>query len=139
MFGFGDPLSSYLNDHLAGSTAGLNLARRVAEDLADEIEQDRDALLDVMERLSVSRDRVRVAAGWGAEKLLRYSPLSSLEELEALSLGVEGKLAQWKTLRHTHGDDPRLAGIDFDELAARAQSQRRRLERQRLRAAEEAF
>jgi hypothetical protein len=33
--------------------------------------------------------------------------------------------------------DPRLADVDFDELAARAQSQRRRLERQRLRAAEE--
>ena len=135
----GDPLSSYLNDHLAGSTAGLNLARRVAEAMAGEIEEDREALLDVMERLSVGQDRIRVAAGWGAEKVLRYAPLSRLEELEALSLGVEGKLALWKTLRHTHGDDPRLAGVDFDELAHRAQSQRRRLERQRLRAAEEAF
>jgi hypothetical protein len=139
MLGFGNPLSSYLNDHLAGSTAGLNLARRVAEEMAGEIEEDREALLDVMERLSVGQDRIRVAAGWGAEKVLRYSPLSRLEELEALSLGVEGKFALWKTLRHTNGDDPRLAGVDFEELAARAQSQRRRLERRRLRAAEEAF
>ena len=97
------------------------------------------ALLDVMERLSIGQDQIRVAIGWGAEKALRYSPLSRLEQLEALSLGVEGKLALWKTLRHTHGDDPRLAGVDFDELAGRAQSQRRRLERQRLSAAEEAF
>jgi hypothetical protein len=117
----------------------VNLARRVAEEMADEIEEDRAALLDVMERLSVGQDRIRVAAAWGAEKVLRFSPLSRLEELEALSLGVEGKLAVWRTLRHTHGDDPRLAGVDFDELAGRAQSQRRRLERRRLRAAEEAL
>jgi hypothetical protein len=139
MLGFGDPLWTYLNDHLAGSTLGVSLARRVAEPMADEIEDDRRSLLDVMERLSVGQDRIRVAAGWGAEKVLRYSPLSRLEELEALSLGVEGKLALWRTLRHTHGSDPRLAGVDFDALAGRAQSQRRRLERRRLRAAKDAL
>lgn len=63
-----------------------------------------------------------------------YGPL-----LEALALGVEGKLALWRSLRHTHGSDLRLAGVDLDELATCAQSQRRRLERQRLRAAEEAL
>jgi hypothetical protein len=139
MLGFGDPLSSYLNDHLAGSTLGVNLARRVAAAMAEEIEEDRRALLDVMERLSVGQDRIKVAAGWTAEKALRYSPISRLEELEALSLGVEGKLALWRTLRHTHGADPRLAGVDLDELIARAESQRRRLERQRMSAAAEAL
>jgi hypothetical protein len=140
VLGFGgDGLSTYLNDHLAGATAGVNLARRVAGDLAGDIEEDREALLDVMQRLAVGQDRLRVAAGWGAEKALRYAPLSRLEELEALSLGVEGKLALWRTLRHTYGDDPRLAGVDFDELAGRAQSQRRRLERRRLSAAEDAL
>ena len=137
MLGFGDPLSGYLNDHLAGSTVGLNLARRVAPGMAAEIEEDRETLLAVMERLSVGPDRIRVVAGWGAEKALRYSPVGRLQELEALALGVEGKLALWRTLRHVRGDDPRLAGIDFDELVGRAQSQRRRLERRRLRAAEE--
>jgi hypothetical protein len=140
MLGFGeDPLSSYLKNHLAGSTVGVNLARRVADAMADEIDEDRRSLLDVMERLSVSPDPVRVAMGWSAEKALRYSPLSRLEELEALSLGVEGKLALWRTLRHTHGADPRLAGVDLDELIDRAQSQRRRLERQRTSAAAEAL
>jgi hypothetical protein len=156
----GDRLSIYLNDHLAGSTLGMNLARRAAgsnrdtsygpvlEAIAQEIEQDRDALLDVMARLSVGEDRLKVAVAWGAEKagrlklngaLLRYSPLSRLEELEALSLGVEGKLALWRTLRHTHGSDARLSSVDLDALIARAQSQRRRLERQRMSAADEAL
>jgi hypothetical protein len=155
-----DRLSIYLNDHLAGATAGANLARRAAvnnrstdygdvlDAVADEIEQDRETLVEVMRRLSVGQDRIKVALAWGAEQasrlkpngeLLGYSPLSRLEELEALSLGVEGKLAMWRTLRRTHGDDPRLRGVDLDALVERARSQRRRLERLRDRAADEAL
>jgi len=120
----------------------------VLEALAEEIDEDRRALLAVMERLEVGEDHLKIALAWGAEKVGRlklngelfgYSPLSRLEELEALSLGVEGKLALWRTLRSTHGEDPRLAGIDLDELIGRAQSQRRRLERRRLEAAGEAL
>jgi hypothetical protein len=155
-----DRLSIYLNDHLAGATAATRLARRAAANnrstpygealdaLAEELEQDRRTLVEVMRRLSVGQDRLKVALAWGAEQasrlklngeLLRYSPLSRLEELEALSLGVEGKLALWKALQQTHGDDPRLGGVDLGVLVARAQSQRRRLERQRARAADEAL
>jgi hypothetical protein len=155
-----DRLSVYLNDHLAGATAGVNLARHAAESnrstsygraldaLAEEIADDRATLLAVMERLSVGRDHLKVALAWGLERagrlkpsgeLVGYSPLSRLEELEGLALGVEGKLALWQTLRRTHGADPRLRAIDFGELIARARSQRRRLERQRIRAADEAL
>jgi hypothetical protein len=161
MLGFGDDrLSIYLNDHLAGSTGGVELARRIAgrnrstsygpalERLVEEIEEDRRTLKEIMERLSVRRDRLKVLFAWGAEKagrlklngeLIRYSPLSRLEELEGLSLGVEGKLAMWQTLRDTYGDDPRLRGIDFEELIKRARSQRRRLEQQRRRAGHDAL
>jgi hypothetical protein len=45
----------------------------------------------------------------------------------------------WRTLRRTHGDDPRLRGVDLDALVERARSQRRRLERLRDRAADEAL
>jgi hypothetical protein len=156
----GDRLSIYLNDHLAGSTVGLDLARRTASEnegssygrvlaeVAEEIAQDREALVDIMDRLSVGHDRLKLAGAWAAEKLGRlklngslvsYSPLSRLEELEGLSLGVEGKLSLWQALKLTHGDDPRLRGVDFDALIARARSQRRRLERQRRKAAQEAL
>ena len=57
-----------------------------------------------------------------------------------LRVGTRGsKLALWQALRHTRAADPRLEGIDLDELIARARSQRRRLERLRLRAADDAF
>jgi hypothetical protein len=155
-----DRLSIYLNDHLAGATVGVRLARRAAASnrstgygealraIADEIEEDRQTLEDVMRRLAVGRDHLKLALAWGAEQasrlklngeLLGYSPLSRLEEIEALSLGVEGKAALWKALRGTHGDDPRLRGVDLETLIGRAQSQRRRLERQRIRAAGEAL
>jgi hypothetical protein len=161
MLGFGENhLSVYLNDHLAGATAGVNLARRAAghdrsgaggdplDAVAEEIEEDRRTLLDVMERLSVGHDRVRAAIGWGTEQasrlklggaLIGHSPLRRLEELEALSLGVAGKLALWQALRHTHGEDPRLESIDLEDLIGRARSQRSRIERRRARAAEEAL
>jgi hypothetical protein len=161
MLGLGEnPLSIYLNDHLAGATAGVNLARRAADSnretaygevldsLAEEIEQDRRALEHVMDRLSVRRDRARAILGWAAQQATRLKPngdlfgytrLSRLEEIEALSLGVAGKLALWNALSLTHASDPRLAEIDFDELIARGRSQRRRLEHQRTRAAQEAL
>lgn len=148
-----DRLSIYLNDHLAGSTAGVNLARRVERHagvvgLADEIEQDLKTLVELMDRLGVSQDRAKAAIAWAAEKAARLklqgelfgdSPLNRLEELEALALGVEGKLCLWEALSQTHGTDPRLAGIDLGELIERARSQRGQLEQERLRAADEAF
>jgi len=145
MLGLGEPpLSIYLNDHLAGATVGVNLAHRAAPGaIAVEIEEDRDALVQIMDRLGVGRDPVKLAVGWAAVQAarLRFAavPLSGLEEIEALALGVEGKLALWQVLRHTHGDDPRLRGVDLDDLISRARSQRRTLERLRLRAADGAF
>jgi len=161
VLGLGDDrLSIYLNDHLAGATVGANLARRAAgsnegtgygsvlEAIANEIEEDRAALVYVMQRLAVGHDHLKTALAWAAERagrfklngqLLGYSPLSRLEEIEALSLGVEGKIALWRALRSTHGSDPRLADVDLDDLIDRARSQRGRLERLHARAADEAL
>jgi len=154
----GDPLAIYLNDHLAGSTAGVELARRAASnnagneygrvlsDIAREIEEDRATLEALMDRLDVGRDRVKTAAAWVVERagrlkpnghLLTYSPLSRLEELEFLLLGVSGKLSMWRALDHAIHE--RLGGIELSQLEARAESQRERLEALRLRAADEAL
>jgi hypothetical protein len=161
MLGLGENrLSIYLNDHLAGATVGVNLARRAAasngetpfgaalEELAREIDEDRATLILVMERLSVGHDRAKLALAWGAERagrlklngsLVGYSPLSRLEELEALLIGVTGKLALWETLRRTHSEDTRLTGVDLETLLERARSQRRRLQHQHENATAEAF
>lgn len=150
-------LSIYLNDHLAGATAGTELARRVAganegtplgallADLASEIAEDREALQRAMSKLGVRRDHLKVKGGWAAEKLGRlklngqitgYSPLSRLEELEGLHLGITGKLELWRMLKRTNET---RAGVDLEELIKRAESQRRRLAPQRQAAAEEAI
>lgn len=153
-------LPIYLNDHLAGSALGVSLAKRIAGSnegnaygaaiaaIAAEIEEDRRTLESVMQRFGAKRDRLKMLGLWAGEKaarlklngeLLRYSPLSRMEELEMLSLGVEGKRSLWRALRHAIGDDPRFGAGELDALIARAESQRARIEELRLRASEEAL
>ena len=149
-------LAIYLNDHLAGATGGVELARRTAawypvpgqqatlERLAADIAQDRRALLDLMSVLGAPVRRYKVGAAWAAEKagrlklngsLLSRSALSNLEELEMLRLGVEGKAAGWRTLRELAKSDGRLSPGALDELIARAREQASLLEELRVQAA----
>ena len=149
-------LGIYLNDHLAGATIGTELARRIAGSrqeagdretlrrLAGQISDDRQALLGVMGALGVPVRRYKAGAAWLAEKtgrlklnghLLTRSPLSSLEELELLRLGVEGKAAGWRTMRELAPSDPRLDRGRLDELISRAREQADLLEELRVRAA----
>jgi hypothetical protein len=95
-------LAIYLNDHLAAATGARELVRRSAssnrdasyglflERMAKEIEEDANSLRAIMLRLDIGLDRLKVLAGWGAEKLGRlklngrligYSPLSRVVEL----------------------------------------------------------
>ncbi len=151
-------LAIYLNDHLAGSVVGVELCRRarasnegseLGEALAEicaEIEADQETLRRLMGRLGVGESRLKPAGAWVAEKLGRlklngqlhgYSPLSPVVELEALATGVAGKEMLWRALGRSFGDG--LDDFDFEALAARAQTQRQRLEAHRLDAATAAF
>lgn len=148
-------LGIYLNDHLAGATAGTELAHRVARShgehgqdaqlqrLAVEVAQDRAALIRMMKALGVPIRAYKVCAAWVGEKagrvkfngrLLARSPLSDLEELELLRLGVEGKAAGWRTLRTLADTDKRLDPGHLDELMSRARRQADLLEELRVRA-----
>lgn len=156
----GDPLTVYLNDHLAGAAfgrervraaAGANRSTEFGEPLARlaaQIEADRHELLSIVQELGRGRDPLREAGGWLGERLLRlrpngrmigYSPLSRLQDLEALEAGVEAKLALWRALRALAPDEPRLDEQRLDRLLARAQRQRRELTRLHKRAAAVAF
>ena len=151
-------LRTYLQDHHAGATGGVELARRAAgsnedsaygdelEAIAGEIESDRESLERIMAALEVKANPVKDAAGWTAEKLGRlkpnnslisYSPLSRVVELEGLVLGVTGKHGLWESLRAAVGD--RVGDVDLNAMAERAQDQRARLEELRLSAVTEAF
>jgi hypothetical protein len=148
-------LGIYLNDHLAGATGGAELARRAAGShggaqagalhrLAAEIAQDRAALLEFMAALGVPVRGYKIWAAWAGEKAARMkfnghvlsrSPLSSLEELEMMRLGVEGKAAGWRTLRVLAETDARLDAGRLDELISRARRQADLLEELRVTAA----
>lgn len=153
-------LHIYLQDHLAGAVVGLELTKRskssnegsdlgaFLERLEREIREDRAALEDVMQRIGAPKSRFKMGSAWVAEKvgrlklngaLVRYSDLSRLLEIEGLVLGVEAKASLWRSLNAVRKDDSRLTGVDFDELAERAERQRRELEEHRLVAAARAF
>jgi hypothetical protein len=156
-------LGIYLNDHLAGATGGVELARRAArgcrgsatgaalEALTAEIAEDRAGLLDIMAALGISARQYKIYAAWVGEKVGRLklngrlvgrSPLSTLVELEALRLGVEGKAAGWRSLRalaDLADREPRLDPTRLDELIDRARQQSQTLEELRLRTAAEIF
>jgi hypothetical protein len=153
-----DFLGIYLNDHLAGATGGVGLARRMAaaaapgsesarvlRTLAAEIAQDRVALIKIMGTLGIPVRGYKVFAGWVGEKagrvklnghLLTRSPLSELEETEFLRLGVEGKAAGWRSLRSLAERDSRLDADRLDDLLARAERQSDTLETLRVAVAE---
>jgi hypothetical protein len=131
----------YLNDHLAGATAGTELVRRAAASqagtpvgavlapLAREVTQDRAALMEMMTALGVSVRQYKARLAWLSEKAARLklngrmaarSPVRLLEELELMRLGVEGKAAGWRTLRKLAERDQRLGIEQLDDLIERA-------------------
>jgi len=161
-------LGHYLNDHLAGSVAGVDLAEQIEAGnagtplglamggLVADITADKATLEALMEQLGIERSRFKQTGGWVAEKLTRVrvsntvtgsEALSRLMQLEMLCIGVEGKLALWKALRAASGSGAGTLGagaepsgtVDLDRLVQRAQDQLERLETHRLTAAIDAF
>jgi hypothetical protein len=143
----------YLNDHLAGATLGVELAKRASREnpdgelgdflrwLVPQLTEDRAALIRVLREQGGEPSVAKSGGAWLAEKIGRlkpnghvrtYSPLSRLVELEGLASGIEAKRALWVALQS--------AGVGgLDELVARASEQRRRLEPHRLEAARAAL
>jgi hypothetical protein len=152
-------LGIYLNDHLAGSVVGGNLARRIARQnegneygrkvakIARDLDEDQATLRELMERAGVRQKQLRLVMARITElaarlkrngQLIGYSPLSRVLELEGLTMGITGKLELWRSLEAVE-DGADLGGIDFASLAARAEDQRERVEELRVNAAQEAL
>src|SRR3954447_18273635 len=140
-------LAIYLNDHLAGSTGGHELARRNAtanrgtefggplEEIASEIAEDRASLKRLMERLGVRSDPVKPALAWGMEKAGRlkpngqlrgYSPLSPVLDREGLVPGAWARLGVCRTLAQLTTAEPRLDAAALTSLERRAEGQLQR-------------
>jgi hypothetical protein len=146
-------LAIYLNDHLAGAEAGLQLLEalrqhedpvltRIAHDLYSAIVEDRDELTRIMTAAGVTVSPIRKAVGWLSEKgaqlkLAADDPvdgqLRTFELLEALAIGIHGKRALWDALKIGAVDVAALRSANYSHLIARADEQRSTVEVQRLR------
>ena len=152
-------LATYLNDHLAGAEAGLELLgalqkqddavlRPVAARLLADIDHDREELTRIMAAAGIAVSPIRRAVGWLSEKAARLKlaaddpadgGLRAFEMLEGLAIGIHGKRALWETLRTIAPGHAALRGFDFDRLVMRADEQRAEVEVQRLRLATATF
>jgi len=155
-----DPLAIYVNDHLAGSIAGLNLMDALSEraastplgaqlrELAEEVREDQQLLRDILDRVKAGERRLAQAAAWVTEKATEgrldltgstHQHLELLEALESLALGLQGKLALFRALAELEPHDPRLSGLPLAARAARTEAQHAMIEHERIAAAREAF
>jgi hypothetical protein len=150
-FPMSDPLTTYLQDHLAGSIQAIELLKAIREHQAGEslgefaahllveIESDRDVLATLVESLGGSVGGPKEWSAWIAEKVSRLKlkhgsgdDLGTFEALEFLVLGIHGKWALWRALTVVAVSDSRLDGANFGELTTRAESQHARVDAQRL-------
>jgi hypothetical protein len=153
-----DPLATYVHDHLAGAVVAINLLEALrdqhageplgqfAAGLLVEVEADRTILQGLAERVGVGSSRLKEAAAWMGEQVSRLKlrrraaeGLGTFEALEALALGILGKLALWRALAVVATVDPRVGGMDFDHLTTRAHAQHAQVEERRLEAARTAL
>jgi len=153
-------LITYLNDHLAGSVAALELLdhliqtyqgkplERFFKDLRSDIDADQGELQDLIERLGEKESLVRKAGLWVAEKLSRAKiRLSDSEEnrmglfhaLEGLVLGITGKRSLWTALAAAADTVPELRELDYVRLEKRAAEQSDRVDAKRLEIARKIF
>lgn len=153
-------LKIYLNDHLAASLAVLELAGRCRDNNPEgplpaflerfqkEIDEERGAVKEILSRIGGMEDPAKLAAAWLLEKagrfklngkLLGYSDLSRLEELEAIVIGVRGKIALWKVLLELAETDERLRGVGLGPLLQQGERQHEEAETFRRKAAMRAF
>jgi len=155
-----EALTTYLNDHLAGAAAALQLldqltdASETAEDkqfftaLHADISEDRDVLENLLKKAGGQPSGLRQVGGWvaakvGQLKLAIDNPargtLDRLQALEVLALGIQGKMALWRALRVAGPGLPEVRELDLDRLERRALDQHERVEARRVTAAERAL
>jgi hypothetical protein len=144
-----DLLAVYLQDHLAGATAGRRLARRlvgnnrgtpyeaVLDEIARDVDEDARVLERVMAVLGVGPSPGKQLGAAVAEyvgrgkpngQLRGYSPLSRVVELEGLLAGVHAKWRLWVGLGACLRPTDLPPDVDLGALEERAEAQIGRLQ-----------
>jgi hypothetical protein len=149
----GEILRTYLNDHLAGSVAAVELLDHLIKlhqksdreswyrRLRAEIEEDQKVLQHMLEQVGGRESRMRKAAAWMSEKFGQAkfalddpgdNQLRILEALETLALGIQGKLLLWRSLGSIAATLPALRAVDLGRLERRAGEQFEQVDTERL-------
>ncbi|NCT92061.1 hypothetical protein GXB85_14025 [Cellulomonas sp. APG4] len=142
-------LRVYLDDHLAGSSAGARRMRHAAgrlartpvgpdlEAVAHEVASEQRELAAVVDALGLSRSRLKEFAARVGEivarlkpdgGLRRSSPMTALIEAELLRSALVGKRGVWQTLLDL-SEELDLDGARMAELVARTDRQLATLDR----------
>ena len=153
-----DALASYLNDHLAGSAAALELLEKMraanagnevgktVAELHEAIKQDRASLETIMQTLDVGVSSLRQAGGQVVGKVSRVGirrmghgrprshPVARDRSPGARHRRQDGRLVRFEELPAS-----RLNDVDLDGLIGRARQQRETVEKLRRDAARAAF
>src|SRR3954471_8866245 len=132
-------LASYLNDHVAGAVAAVELLDHLVEahqgrplenffrELRGDIAADLEVLRKVLHRFS-KESALRKAGAWLVEKFSRIKvkttgdkrgELGLVTALEILVLGITGKQLLWRALNASLGSSPLLRGADLGKLEER--------------------
>lgn len=140
-------LRPYLEDHLVGSEVGLRTARRLqrgahgdlrayAQELVSRIPEEQRVLRAAIDAAGLTVQPVELAArafgaasslGVWARRTLPEPVPSTLEDLEAMIVGVRGKRLLWDTMVRVAAADPSFDRWPFAGLEAEAEEQERRL------------
>ena len=143
-------LTTYLRDHLAGSIVALEALDHLIIAFQDrpegtqivklktEVEADQAVVKALLSKLVQDESALKKAGAWMAEKLLMTKvkaegELGTLEVLEMLVLGIEGKLRLWRSLSCLD------TGLNLPELEAGATRQIQFVENLRLQVAQRAL
>lgn len=153
-------LTTYLNDHHAGSVGAVELVDNLIEtfegkpleqffkNLLQEIKRDQATLESLIKKVGAEQSGVKKAGAWVAEKFSRAKmrvsdsaedQLGFLHALEGLVLGIAGKKKLWCTLEAASENLPSLRTLDYERLKKRAQEQSDLVEAKRLEIAREVF
>ncbi len=148
----------YINDHIAGSVAALELIDHLIKsqagqplesffvDLRREIKSDQELLKQLLVNAEQKESLFRKLAAWMAEKFVRskikvageqFGGLGLVQAFEMLALGIRGKQLLWRALAISNWHP--LKDVDLARLEQRAIEQQERVEEKRLAAAREAF
>lgn len=141
-------LAAYLQTHLAGSRAGVDLFARSSKGQLDqqiglalreirhEVIEQRDQLQQIMQSLGIDENLVRSTAARIGERIARLKPngsllhrtaLTDLVEVEALRIAVSGKQAGWEALLAITDLVPELDRQQIQQFVRQGEKQLQRL------------